>query len=30
MWASKEDIDRMVEEGSFATWNLFSSVEELF
>ena len=30
MWASKEEIDRMVEEGSFATWNLFSSVEELF
>lgn len=30
MWASKEEIDRMVEEGSFVTWNLFSSVEELF
>ena len=30
MWASREKINRMIEEGTFTTWGLFRRMEELF
>jgi len=30
MWASREEISRMMDEGTFTTWGLFESIDELF
>jgi len=30
MWASRDEINRMIDERTFTTWGLFSYVEELF
>jgi len=30
MWASRDEINRMIHEGIFVTWGLFTSVDELF
>ena len=30
MWASRDEIDRMIDEGTFTTWGLFTYMNELF
>ena len=30
MWASREKINRMIDDGTFATWELFTYIDELF
>ena len=30
MWASRAEIDRMIDEGTFSTWGLFANTDELF
>jgi isopentenyldiphosphate isomerase len=30
MWASRDDINRMIDEGTFTTWGLFTDMNELF
>ena len=30
MWASREEINRMIDEGTFTTWGLFGYIDELF
>jgi len=30
MWASREEINRMIDDGTFATWKLFTTIDELF
>ena len=30
MWASRDEINRMIDGGTFTTWNLFTYVDELF
>jgi len=30
MWASRDEINRMIDEGTFTTWGLFAHVDELF
>ena len=30
MWASRDEINRMIDGGTFATWGLFTYVDELF
>ena len=30
MWASRDEINRMIDEGTFTTWGLFTYIDELF
>ena len=30
MWASRDEINRMIDEGTFKTWDLFTYIDELF
>jgi len=30
MWAGRDDINRMIDEGTFTTWELFACMDELF
>jgi len=30
MWASRDEINRMIDEGTFTTWGLFTCVDDLF
>ena len=30
MWASRDEINRMIAEGTFTTWGLFADMDELF
>ena len=30
MWASRDKINRMIDEGSFSSWGLFTDINELF
>lgn len=30
MWASRDEINKMIDEGTFTTWELFTYIDELF
>ena len=30
MWASRDEINRMIDEGTFTTWKLYTYIDELF
>jgi hypothetical protein len=30
MWASRDEINRMIDEGTFTTWEQYTYIDELF